>query len=59
MQKILFIRAEWEEAGVWVAMSDDVPRLTTEAETMEAGSDLGKHAHLWTLPVLKGEKSNA
>jgi predicted RNase H-like HicB family nuclease len=37
MQKILFIRAEWdEEAGVWVATSDDVPGLATEAETMEA-----------------------
>lgn len=37
MQKILFIRAEWdEEAGVWVATSDDVPGLATEAETIEA-----------------------
>ena len=37
MQKILFIRAEWdEEAGVWVATSDDVPGLATEAETLEA-----------------------
>jgi hypothetical protein len=32
----LFIRAEWdEEAGVWVATSDDVPGLATEAETLE------------------------
>ncbi len=33
----LFIRAEWDpEAGVWVATSDDVPGLATEAETLEA-----------------------
>lgn len=37
MNKILFIRAEWDaEAGVWVATSDDVPGLATEAETIEA-----------------------
>ncbi len=37
MQKIYFIRAEWdEEAGVWVATSDDVPGLATEADTIEA-----------------------
>jgi predicted RNase H-like HicB family nuclease len=37
MQKIYFIRAEWdEEAKAWVATSDDVPGLVTEAETMEA-----------------------
>ena len=36
MQKIYFIRAEWDdEAAVWVATSDDVPGLATEAETME------------------------
>ena len=36
-QKPLFIRAEWdEEARVWVATSDDVPGLATEAATMEA-----------------------
>ena len=35
--KPLFIRAEWdEEAMVWVATSDDVPGLVTEAVTMEA-----------------------
>jgi predicted RNase H-like HicB family nuclease len=35
--KPLFIRAEWdEEAKVWVATSDDVPGLATEAVTMEA-----------------------
>ena len=34
---VLFIRAEWDpEAGVWVATSDDVPGLATEAETLEA-----------------------
>ena len=37
MPKILFIRAEWDaEASVWVATSDDVPGLATEAETLEA-----------------------
>jgi len=37
MTKVLFIRAEWdEEAGVWVATSDDVPGLATEADTLEA-----------------------
>ena len=37
MQKIFFIRAEWdEEASVWVATSDDVPGLVTEADTLEA-----------------------
>jgi predicted RNase H-like HicB family nuclease len=37
MQKILFIPAEWdEEANVWVATSDDVPGLATEADTLEA-----------------------
>jgi predicted RNase H-like HicB family nuclease len=37
MQKVYFIRAEWdEEACVWVATSDDVPGLATEADTLEA-----------------------
>ena len=37
MQKALFIRAEWdEEVSVWVATSDDVPGLATEADTLEA-----------------------
>ena len=37
MYRVLFIRAEWDaEAGVWVATSDDVPGLATEAETLEA-----------------------
>lgn len=32
-----FVRAEWdEEALVWVATSDDVPGLVTEADTMES-----------------------
>ncbi|MHB8765697.1 MAG: DUF1902 domain-containing protein [Deferrisomatales bacterium] len=36
MTKSRFVRAEWdEEAGVWVATSDDVPGLATEADTME------------------------
>ena len=37
VNKVLFIRAEWDdECGVWVATSDDVPGLATEAETIEA-----------------------
>jgi len=36
MQKILFVRAEWDDdAKVWVATSDDVPGLATEAATLE------------------------
>ncbi len=36
-KKPLFIRAEWDdEAYVWVATSDDVPGLATEAETVES-----------------------
>ena len=34
--KPFFVRAEWDdEAGVWVATSDDVPGLVTEEATME------------------------
>jgi predicted RNase H-like HicB family nuclease len=37
MLKVYFIRAEWDdEASVWVATSDDVPGLATEADTIEA-----------------------
>lgn len=37
MEKIFFVHAEWdEEARVWVATSDDVPGLATEADTTEA-----------------------
>jgi predicted RNase H-like HicB family nuclease len=37
ISKIYFVRAEWDEdARVWVATSDDVPGLVTEADTMEA-----------------------
>lgn len=36
MQKIFFVHAEWDqEAEVWVAASNDVPGLATEAETLE------------------------
>ena len=34
--KPLFVRAEWDdEAQVWIAISDDVPGLATEEETLE------------------------
>ncbi|MCF6210120.1 MAG: DUF1902 domain-containing protein [Gammaproteobacteria bacterium] len=37
MSKPKIIRAEWDaEASVWVATSDDVPGLITEAETCDA-----------------------
>jgi len=36
MEKVFFVRAEWDaEASVWVATSDDVPGLATEADTVE------------------------
>lgn len=36
MDKPYFVRAEWDaQAGVWVATSDDVPGLVTEAATIE------------------------
>jgi len=36
MQKVLFIRAEWDDVvNVWLATSDDVPGLATEADTVE------------------------
>lgn len=40
MSKPYFVRAEWDdEASVWVASSDDVPGLVTEAATIEALND--------------------
>ena len=36
MLKVLFVRAEWDdEAGIWVATSDDIPGLATESDTVE------------------------
>ena len=35
-RRVFAVHALWDgEAGVWVADSDDVPGLTTEAETLE------------------------
>jgi len=35
--KTLVVRAEWDaEGGMWVADSDDVPGLVTEAPTLDA-----------------------
>jgi predicted RNase H-like HicB family nuclease len=35
--RLLVVRAVWDsEAGVWVAESEDVPGLVTEADTVEA-----------------------
>lgn len=37
MKRVLLVNAVWDdEAQVWVATSDDVPGLATEAETWEA-----------------------
>lgn len=37
MNKPFYVHAEWDaDACVWVAASDDVPGLATEAETSEA-----------------------
>lgn len=37
---LILVRAQWdEEAHVWVATTDDVPGLATEAETLEALRD--------------------
>ena len=37
MNKPYLVRAEWDdEAAVWVASSDDVPGLVTEASSIEA-----------------------
>ena len=36
MEKLFYVHAEWDdEALVWVATSDDVPGLVTEASTTE------------------------
>jgi predicted RNase H-like HicB family nuclease len=36
MKKSLFVRAGWDaDACVWVATSDDVPGMCTEADTAE------------------------
>ena len=37
MNQLYYVRAQWDqEAKVWVASSDDVPGLATEADTTEA-----------------------
>lgn len=44
MLKPRFILAEWDDdAGVWVATSDDVPGLATESATLEGLSDKLQH----------------
>ena len=38
--RLILVRALWDEsAGVWVATSEDVPGLVTEADTLEAVRD--------------------
>lgn len=37
MEKPLYVHADWDaEAAVWVATSNDVPGLATEADSVEA-----------------------
>lgn len=37
MKNEFIVRADWDdEAGVWVATSDDIPGLVTEAATLDA-----------------------
>ena len=37
MERTILVRALWDpEASVWVAESDDVPGLATEAESLDA-----------------------
>jgi len=37
---LIVVRAQWDqEAAVWVATTDDVPGLATEADTLEALRD--------------------
>lgn len=37
LDRTILVRAHWDDAAqVWVATSDDVPGLVTEAETVEA-----------------------
>ena len=37
---LILVRAQWDNAArVWVATTDDVPGLATEAETLEALRD--------------------
>jgi predicted RNase H-like HicB family nuclease len=37
MDRPLLVNADWDdEAGVWVATSDDVPGLVTESDSIEA-----------------------
>ncbi len=38
--KLILVRAQWDdEAHVWVATTDDVPGLATEADTLEGLRD--------------------
>jgi predicted RNase H-like HicB family nuclease len=41
MESVIYhVQADWDpEAGVWVATSDDVPGLATEADTIETLTD--------------------
>ena len=44
MQKPYLIHAEWDdEAGVWVATSDDVPGLATESASLEVLAEKLQH----------------
>lgn len=39
-KSLILVRAHWDEdAGVWVATSEDIPGLVTEADSLEALRD--------------------
>lgn len=47
----ILVRAEWDpDAGVWFAMSDDVPGLVTEAATLE---ELERKLHVMIPELLE------
>lgn len=49
----IVVRAMWDpEAGVWVATSDDVPGLVTEAKTQKA---LARKLRIMIPELLEGE----
>ena len=52
MAEKMLVRAFWDpEARVWVAQSDDVPGLITEADTMEKLVD---KLHVFIPELLQG-----
>ena len=45
--KVVYVKAIWDkEAQVWVAISEDVPGLATEADTLVGNNDSEVSFHL-------------